>query len=117
MRYVSINPIPGWCAAVKVSNVCDDFVNNKDFPTAQAMMEYAAQTHMASCITISVNEKETTVIEWLKKNDLPKDLLWHTGGMVDTKRHCGTNRFPKNFGASTTLMRMKMMMRRTIIEL
>lgn len=42
MKYVTIYPVPGWCAAVKVSGVCDDWVNNKTFPTVKKMMEYAA---------------------------------------------------------------------------
>lgn len=38
---------------------------------------------MASCITVSVNEKETKVIEWLKKNEFtegPPVAHWRYGG-------------------------------------
>ena len=47
------------------------------------MMEYAAENHMASCITVSVNEKETKVIEWLKKNEFtegPPVAHWRYSG-------------------------------------
>lgn len=61
-----VEDIPGWCASYKVSGVSDKDVPYLSHRTFMAFLQEMA--HLTSVFTISVNEKEVALIEFLTKN-------------------------------------------------
>lgn len=61
----SLRDIPRWCAGCKISDVTEDSIDDLNL---KDMIISAIKDSGFSVITISVNESETKVIEWLKNN-------------------------------------------------
>jgi hypothetical protein len=61
-----VEEIPGWCASSKVSGVSDKHVPYLSYRTFMAFLQERDKD--ASVFTISVNEKEVALIEFLTKN-------------------------------------------------
>jgi len=80
---LNYSEIVGWCAGCKVSGVTTTSLSSKDFPSIQQIMKNVVSEVDASVICVSVNEHETTVLEWLKKHKFRRGPVannWIHGG-------------------------------------
>lgn len=69
---VRYDEIPGWCAGLKVSGVRGHIVDELEFDK----IEWEVARSGESVIVISVNEEETSVIEWCKKHKFKKTAMF-----------------------------------------
>lgn len=75
--------IDSWCAGCKVSGITREMLTHPKFPSLQTIMEDAVERERASCLMVTVNEKEEAVLAWLKANKFrkgPQVKNWGHGG-------------------------------------
>lgn len=80
---LSYYDVEGWCAGCKVVGITTTALHSNHFPSLKKMMEEAVEKTNASVICVTVNEHETSVLDWLKKNKFRRGPVvknWIHGG-------------------------------------
>ena len=94
--------VSGWCAGCKVTGITETALSNPNFPSITSIMRIAASETEASCILVSCNEGETSVLKWLKDNKFTKGPVVRNWGHGGRRTWLFTKKIPKKIWKAET---------------